>query len=57
MNALKKIFFNRGTITFGGDDFILRIKNREDMGIHEVIPGNRDSLPDLILKKIMVLNK
>jgi nucleoside-triphosphatase len=41
-----------GTITFGGDDFILGIKKRGDMEIHEVTPENRDSLPDLILKKI-----
>lgn len=41
-----------GTITFGGDDFILGIKKRGDVEIHEVTPENRDSLPDLILKKI-----
>ena len=41
-----------GTITFGGDDFILGIKNREDIEIHEVTPENRDSLPDMIIKKI-----
>lgn len=41
-----------GTITFGGDDFIMGIKQREDMEIHEVTPENRDLLPDLILKKI-----
>jgi nucleoside-triphosphatase len=34
-----------GTITFGGDDFILGIKNREDIEITEVTPDNRDSLP------------
>ena len=41
-----------GTITFGGDDFIMGIKNREDIEIHEVTPENRDSLPDMIIKKI-----
>lgn len=38
-----------GTIPFGGDEFIRRIKNREDMEIHEVTPENRDSLPAMIL--------
>lgn len=46
-----------GTITLGGDDFILGIKTREDMEIHEVTPDNRDLLPDLILKKISDLLK
>lgn len=41
-----------GTITFGGDDFIQGIKNREDIEITEVTQDNRDSLPDLILRKI-----
>ena len=41
-----------GTIPFGGDDFIRRIKNREDMEIHEVNPENRDALPDMILALI-----
>jgi nucleoside-triphosphatase len=41
-----------GTITFGGDDFILRIKNREDIEITEVNKENRDALPDMILQKI-----
>ena len=40
-----------GTITLGGDDFILKIKDRADMEIHEVTPDNRDSLPGLILEK------
>jgi nucleoside-triphosphatase len=44
-----------GTIAFGVDDFILGVKNREDMEILEVTPGNRDHLPDLILEKIMQL--
>lgn len=44
-----------GTITFGGDDFILGIKKRGDIEIHEVTPDNRDTLPDLILKEISEL--
>jgi nucleoside-triphosphatase len=41
-----------GTITLGGGEFIIQIKSRQDLEIHEVTPDNRDSLPDLILKKI-----
>jgi nucleoside-triphosphatase len=41
-----------GTITFGGDDFILGIKERDDIEVHEVTPGNRDVLPDMIMKKV-----
>ena len=41
-----------GTITFGGDTFILEVKKREDIEIHEVTVDNRDLLPDLILRKI-----
>jgi len=44
-----------GTITFGGDDFILGIKNRQDIEIHEVTPDNRYALPAMILKKITEL--
>jgi len=40
-----------GTITFGGDEFISKIKERNDIEIIEVTPLNRDSLPDLILQK------
>jgi nucleoside-triphosphatase THEP1 len=43
-----------GTVTFGGDDFILSVKSREDIEIHEVTLDNRDSLPDLILRKIAI---
>ncbi len=46
-----------GTITLGGDDFILEIKSREDMETHEVTLENRDSLPDLIIKKVSELLK
>ncbi len=46
-----------GTITFGGDDFILGIKQRDDVEIHEVTQDNRDLLPGLILKKIKDIHK
>ncbi len=41
-----------GTITLGGDDFIQGIKERDDLEIHEVTPENRDSLPDVILRRL-----
>ena len=41
-----------GTITLGGDAFILEIKKREDMEINEVTDDNRDLLPDLILRQV-----
>lgn len=41
-----------GTITLGRDEFILSIKARNDMEIHEVTPENRNSLPELIRQKI-----
>jgi len=44
-----------GTITFGGDDFIQEIRNRDDIEIHEVTSDNRDALPGMILKKIAEL--
>ena len=44
-----------GTITLGGDEFILGIKERADIEIQEVTPDNRDSLPDMIVKKISAL--
>ncbi len=46
-----------GTITFGGDDFILGIRKRADIEIHEVTPENRDALPTLILRKVAGLVK
>jgi nucleoside-triphosphatase len=46
-----------GTITFGGDDFILGIKKRDDIEIHEVTLDNRDALPGTIIKKITELLK
>ncbi len=44
-----------GTITFGGDDFIREVKKRKDVEINEVTMDNRNSLPDLILRKISSL--
>ncbi len=41
-----------GTITFGGDGFIREVKKRKDIEINEVTMDNRNSLPDLILRKI-----
>ncbi len=41
-----------GTITFGGDDFIMGIKERNDVEIIEVTLNNRNDLPQLVLKKI-----
>jgi nucleoside-triphosphatase len=41
-----------GTITFGGDEFILGIKKRDNIEIIEVTPGNRDSLPEILLRKV-----
>jgi nucleoside-triphosphatase len=54
-NALDSPNIVIGTITFGGDDFILRVKRREDIEITEVTQENRNSLPDAILKKITKL--
>jgi nucleoside-triphosphatase len=44
-----------GTITIGGGDFIQGIKRREDIENHEVNQENRDSLPDVILRKLEVI--
>lgn len=41
-----------GTITLGGSDFILHIKERDDIDIIEVSLENRDTLPNVVLKKI-----
>jgi nucleoside-triphosphatase len=54
-NALDSPNIVIGTITFGGDDFILRVKRRDDIEITEVTQENRNSLPDVILKKITKL--
>ena len=52
VNALDALNIVIGTITFGGADFILKIKKREDIAINEVTEDNRDILPDLILRQI-----
>lgn len=44
-----------GTITFGGTDFILDVKKRNDIEIIEVTVLNRDQLPEIILTKILQL--
>lgn len=41
-----------GTITLGGDDFILSVKERPDIEITEVTPENRDTLPEIIIGKV-----
>lgn len=52
VNALDAPNIVIGTITFGGDAFILEVKKREDIEINEVTDDNRDLLPDLILRQI-----
>jgi len=54
-NALDSPNIVIGTITFGGDDFIREVKKRKDVEINEVTMDNRNSLPDLILRKISSL--
>ncbi|UCF86550.1 MAG: hypothetical protein JSV71_03455 [Nitrospiraceae bacterium] len=54
-NALDSPNIVIGTITFGGNDFILGVKSRDDIEITEVTQENRNSLPDVILKKIAQL--
>jgi nucleoside-triphosphatase len=44
-----------GTITFGGSDFILEVKKREDVEITEVTSENRNELPRIILEKVSVI--
>jgi nucleoside-triphosphatase len=55
LHALESDNVVAGTITFGGGDFIMSIKRRDDIEITEVTPANRDMLPDIILKKISQL--
>jgi len=55
LEALASLNIVVGTITFGGDDFILGIKERDDIEIHEVTPENRDILPDMVKKKVRQL--
>lgn len=51
-NALDAPNIVIGTITLGGDTFIHKLKNREDLEIYEVTESNRDLLPSLILKQV-----
>jgi len=44
-----------GTIPLGGNDFILEIKKRCDIKIHEVTLHNRDILPQILLDEIATL--
>ena len=53
-NALDAPNIVIGTITLGGEVFIREVKNREDMELYEVTMDNRNSLPDLIIKKISI---
>ncbi len=46
-----------GTVTLGGDAFILAVKGRDDLEIREVTVDNRESLPAVILGKISDLLK
>jgi nucleoside-triphosphatase len=46
-----------GTITLGSDPFILKLKARADVEMHRVTPDNRDSLPELIMKRVNELLK
>ena len=41
-----------GTLAPGGDDFIMEVRSREDVEIHEVTQNNRKLLPDFILNRI-----
>jgi nucleoside-triphosphatase THEP1 len=41
-----------GTLAPGGDDFIMAVRSREDVEIHEVTRNNRKLLPDFILNRI-----
>ncbi len=41
-----------GTISPGGDDFIMAVRSREDVEIHEVTRNNRRLLADFILNRI-----
>jgi nucleoside-triphosphatase len=51
--ALDSHFIVIGTITLGGSDFILEVKQRSDIEILEVTLENRDHLPDLIVQMVM----
>jgi nucleoside-triphosphatase len=44
-----------GTITLGGSDFILEVKQRNDIEILEVTVENRNHLPEIIVKQVMMI--
>ncbi len=44
-----------GTITLGGDAFILSIKQRSDIEVIEVEEGNRNQLPNEILARVRAI--
>ena len=46
-----------GAASLGGNDFIMEIKNRRDVEIHEVTWNNRRLIPDFILERISDLLK
>jgi nucleoside-triphosphatase len=46
-----------GTVTLGGDEFIKGIKSRDDIEIIEVTASNRNTLPDVIMRKIKALRE
>ena len=46
-----------GTITLGGTGFILDVKQRQDIEIIEVTSASRNSLPDLLLEKVLELQR
>lgn len=46
-----------GTLPFGGTDFILKIKARQDIEIIDVTEANRNELPNIVLGKITELKK
>lgn len=45
-----------GTITFGGTDFILQVKEHPDIEIIEVTQKNREVLPEVVLRKVKALS-
>ncbi|HET6514848.1 MAG TPA: nucleoside-triphosphatase [Thermodesulfovibrionales bacterium] len=55
-DALNSTNIVMGTITLGGDDFIMGIKKRGDIEIHEVTLDNRDALPAVLVRRILELS-
>lgn len=52
IKALKSSNVVIGTIAPGEDDFIMAVRSRKDVEVHEVTRNNRKLLPDFILKRI-----